>query len=417
MRMKLQTKRRRWQEKRFSNQATSLRILFLIPHPFYQDRGSPIADDMILKVLSQRGHKIDVVTYSEGRNIGYEKTRLHRTPKMPFIGNIRPGFSWKKVICDLLMFLKVIRLVSRKQYHLVHAVEETVFIALLLKVLFKIDYVYDMDSSLAQQIIEKYSWLSPLCFILNFFERVAIKNAKCVIPVCQALAKDISVYQPQKVTILPDVSLLKPYEEQSLDDLKLTLNIPGLMLMYVGNLETYQGIDLLLESCAIAFQKTNQCYLVIIGGETADIYKYQKKAEKLGLAKQVHFLGAKPAKELGGYLSQADILVSPRVKGKNTPMKIYSYLDSGKAVLATNLLTHTQVLDDQVAMLATPTPEAFAEAILALVSNRSLRLKLGISGKLLIQKRYTYAAFSQKLNNLYDWLTGEILSNSLRTGY
>ena len=76
-----------------------------------------------------------------------------------------------------------------------------------------------------------------------------------MIPVCQALAKDISVYQPQKVAILPDVSLLKPHEEQSLDNLKLTLNISGLMLMYVGNLESYQGIDLLLESCAIAFEK------------------------------------------------------------------------------------------------------------------------------------------------------------------
>ena len=416
--MKLQTRRRRLLEtKDFSNQPTNLRILFLIPHPFYQDRGSPIADDMILKVLSQRGHKIDVVTYSEGINIRYEKTRFHRTPKIPLVGNIRPGFSWKKVICDLLMFLKVLRLVSRKQYHLVHAVEETVFIALLLKVLFKIDYVYDMDSSLAQQIVEKYSWLSPLIFILNFFERIAIKNAKCVIPVCQALAKDILVYQPRKVAILPDVSLLKPHEEQSLNDLKSTLKISGLMLMYVGNLESYQGIDLLLESCAIAFNKTNQFDLVIVGGETADIQKYQKKAKKLGFDRRIHFLGAKPARELGGYLSQADILVSPRVKGKNTPMKIYSYLDSGKPVLATNLLTHTQVLDDQVAMLAAPTPEAFAEAILSLVSNRSLRLKLGISGKLLIQKHYTYAAFSQKLNSLYDWLTGEILANPLQTGY
>ena len=45
-------------------------------------------------------------------------------------------------------------------------------------------------------------------------------------------------------------------------------------------------------------------------------------------------------------LLAADVLVSPRLKGLNTPMKIYSYLDSGSAVLATRLRTHTQVLDD-----------------------------------------------------------------------
>lgn len=413
MKTKLRTKRT---EKWLLNNPTNLRILFLIPHPFYQDRGSPIADDLILQVLSQRGDRIDVVTYSEGTNICYEKTKLHRTPKMPLIGNIRPGFSWKKVVCDLLMFVKVMRLVTRKRYHLVHAVEETVFIALFLKVIFKIDYVYDMDSSLAQQIVEKYAWLSPIGFILNFCERVAIKNAKCVIPVCQALAKDISIYRPQKVTILPDISLLKSNEESSLTNLKSTLNIQALMLMYVGNLESYQGIDLLLESSAIAARKT-EFELVIIGGEESDIHKYRQKAEKLGLGRRVHFLGAKPASELGGYLSQADILVSPRVKGKNTPMKIYSYLDSGKPVLASNLLTHTQVLNDQVAMLAAPTPEAFADAIITLVNNRSLRLKLGHSGKLLIQKQYTQAAFRQKLNHLYDWLTSEILPDPFPIGY
>ena len=413
MKTKFQTRRT---EKRLLNHPTNLRILFLIPHPFYQDRGSPIADDMILQVLSQRGDKIDVVTYSEGTNIRYEKTKLHRTPKMPLIRNIRPGFSWKKFVCDLLMFVKVMRLVSRKRYHLVHAVEETVFIALFLKITFKIDYVYDMDSSLAQQIVEKYAWLSPLGFILNFCERLAIKNAKCVIPVCQALAKDISIYKPKKIAILPDISLLKSSEEPNSNNLKSTLNIHSLMLMYVGNLESYQGIDLLLESCTIAARKT-EFELVIIGGEATDIQKYRQKAEKLGLGRRVHFLGAKPASELGDYLSQADILMSPRIKGKNTPMKIYSYLDSGKPVLATNLLTHTQVLDDQVAMLAAPTPEAFADAIVTLGNNRSLRLKLGHSGKLLIQKQYTHAAFCQKLNHLYDWLTNEILSNPFPIGY
>ena len=52
------------------------------------------------------------------------------------------------------------------------------------------------------------------------------------------------------------------------------------------------------------------------------------------------------------------MLVSPRLKGLNTPMKIYSYLDSGSAVLATRLRTHTQVLDDGIAYLVEPEPVA-----------------------------------------------------------
>ena len=56
----------------------------------------------------------------------------------------------------MFVLFKAMRLACRKHYHLVHAVEESVFIALVLKWLFKIPYVYDMDSSLAQQIVEKY---------------------------------------------------------------------------------------------------------------------------------------------------------------------------------------------------------------------------------------------------------------------
>ena len=53
--------------------------------------------------------------------------------------------------------------------------------------------------------------------------------------------------------------------------------------------------------------------------------------------------------------------MSPRIKGNNTPMKL-SYLHSGKAVLATNLPPHTQILDNRVAMLADPTPKHMARA-------------------------------------------------------
>jgi glycosyltransferase involved in cell wall biosynthesis len=189
-----------------------------------------------------------------------------------------------------------------------------------------------------------------------------------------------------------------------MQNLKSQLQINNPILMYVGNLESYQGIDLLLESFALVLQQTNEIDLVIIGGEVADIQKYEKKAIVLGIQTKVHFCGAKPTNQLSQYLAQADILVSPRIKGKNTPMKIYSYLDSGKAVLATDLVTHTQVIDRNVAMLAQPNPEDFARGMLTLIDNPHLRASLALKAKQLIEDKHSYQAFSQKLNTLYDWL-------------
>lgn len=186
-----------------------MKILFLAPHPFYQDRGSPIANATLLKFLSERGNEVDVVTYAEGRDLYYQQVKLYRTPDLAFLRKIKPGFSWKKVICDTFLFFQATRLVLSQRYDLVHAVEESVFIALAFKVLFKIPYLYDMDSSLVEQLIEKYNFLNYLAPILRVFERTAVSNAKVILPVCEALAGYIQKYKPQKVVVLSDVSLLE----------------------------------------------------------------------------------------------------------------------------------------------------------------------------------------------------------------
>lgn len=384
-------------------------ILLLAPQPFYWERGTPIAVDLVLRGLSERGERVDVLTYHVGKEMKYEGVWIQRIWKIPFIEEISPGFSIKKVLCDLVMLAHVFPLVLRKRYHVIHAVEEAVYIAMLLKLLFKIPYVYDMDSSLAQQMIDRHPRLfKPFSFLLNYFEGLAIRNARAVVPVCDALSWDVEKFNPAKVLVLRDVSLLGASERPGGDDLRSRLGIEGPVMMYVGNLEGYQGIDLLLESFTLALKKTKQANLVIIGGKEVDIQKYQAMTRQLGINKQVHFLGPQPVEHLSEYLAQADILVSPRVKGKNTPMKIYSYMDSGKALLATKLPTHTQILNEEVALLAEPSASDFSNGVLDLLGDKNLRHKLGKAAKQLIAERHTISIFRENLNTLYDWLGAEL---------
>lgn len=195
-------------------------------------------------------------------------------------------------------------------------------------------------------------------------------------------------------------------------NLKETLNVHGSLVMYVGNLEGYQGIDLLLESFALVQHRDQLAHLAIIGGQEADIQKYSELTKSMGISKRVSFLGPRPVEDLKSYLDQADILVSPRTKGKNTPMKLYSYLDSGKALLATDLPTHTQVLNSSIAMLADSTPNAFSQGMLKLLSNASLRSSLGKAGKKMIQEGHTFDVFQEKLNALYTWLESDLMKNA-----
>ena len=179
-----------------------------------------------------------------------------------------------------------------------------------------------------------------------------------------------------------------------------------LILMYVGNLELYQGIDLLLDGFkAVQNLALNvPLKLVIIGGKDGDIAKYKLKTKNIGIDPLVLFLGQRSVENLGYYLAQADILLSPRIKGRNTPMKLYSYLDSGKPVLATDLPTHNWVLDSEVAVLSAPNPEAFAQGILYLANNPQIRQTLAVAAKQMVQQRHSFTAYKQQLNSLYDSL-------------
>jgi glycosyltransferase involved in cell wall biosynthesis len=186
------------------------------------------------------------------------------------------------------------------------------------------------------------------------------------------------------------------------------LQIDSLMLMYIGNLAPYQGIDLLLESFALVLQQTEEADLAIIGGQASDIHKYQKKSHHLVIQGKVHFCGPRPLERLGEYLSEADILVSPRITGTNTPMKLYSYLHSGTAILASDLPTHTQLLDSRVAMLAEPSPKPFSEAMLRLMGDENLRQNLGQAGKKLVEEQYSHRVFREKIMGLFDWLEMQV---------
>lgn len=389
-----------------------MRILQLAPHPFYLDRGTPIDVLLVLRVLSERKNTfVDILVYHEGKDIELPNVKLHRIPNLRFLRNVRPGFSFKKVVCDTFLFFKSWQLIKKNEYNLIHAGEETVFFAMFFKFLYKIPYVYDLDSSIAQQLVEKMTFLRFFAPIFNWLEAKAIQGSIANLPVCNALAKLCEENGSKKTVTIHDISQLKNPGAVSKGILKKELGINKLILLYVGNLETYQGIDLLLESFRIVSKRTNNIDLVIIGGVQEDINFYSEKALRLGIDKRVHFLGPRPFNKLDEYLAETDMIACPRVKGVNTPMKIFPYLHSGKAVIATDLYTHNQILTTKEAFLAPANPEGFAGGIIKLVEDENLRERLGKSGRAFVEKNHTYSAHQQRLHGVYDWIEREQLLN------
>ena len=109
------------------------------------------------------------------------------------------------------MFGTCLRMMRRTRYDLVHAVEESAFIAVAMKQLTGVPYVYDMDSSLAEQMVEAFPILRFVFPGLRRFEAAAVRRSVGVLTVCAALEDVAHGHAPgTPVGRVEDTTLLSP---------------------------------------------------------------------------------------------------------------------------------------------------------------------------------------------------------------
>jgi glycosyltransferase involved in cell wall biosynthesis len=376
-----------------------MKILVAAPQPFFVERGTPIAVRLTVETMAKLGHEVDLLVYHEGKDVAIDGVRIERISAPPGVRGIPVGPSWKKLVCDAPFAAAMLRLARQRRYDVIHAVEEAAAIAHATRWIHRTPYVVDMDSSIPSQLEETFAWIRPFAAPLRFVERSMLRNAAAVLAVCKELGRiaeragvraPIGVVEDAALEDGPDSGAAA--EGTLRDELGIAANDP--IVLYVGNLQGYQGVDLLVE----AFART-KCpgTLVVIGGDPSRISRLREKARSLGIEARTRWPGPRPLAGLGGLLAQADVLVSPRLHGINTPMKIYSYLASARAVLATDIVSHTQVLTPDVAALAPPEPAAFAAALDRLLANADVRVELGARGKDLAEREFSRAAFERKL--------------------
>jgi glycosyltransferase involved in cell wall biosynthesis len=181
--------------------------------------------------------------------------------------------------------------------------------------------------------------------------------------------------------------------------LRTELNLlPLPVVLYSGNFEPYQGVDLLLEAAG----SVAEAQFVFMGGEPREIEALRSRARINGAAERCRFSGKRPPAELPLFLAASDLLVSPRCRGANTPFKIYSYLASGKPLVATRIPTHTQLLDDSMAFLVEPTAEGLAAGIRLALSEPQDALARAARGRELIEREYSRSRYLEKVGRAYE---------------
>jgi glycosyltransferase involved in cell wall biosynthesis len=390
-----------------------MRALVIAPQPFFSARGTPLSVYYRTLLMAESGLAVDLLTYGQGQDVEMPGVRLIRTPALSWLGTVRVGPSGLKAVHDVLITLWAMALLLRNRYDFVHAHEESVFVALLLKPVFGFQLVYDMHSSLPQQL-ENFQYTSSklLIRLFEWLERASLNRADAVITICPELARLAVSRMPDPTrhflienSILEEVRL-KPGSSTVPESGALEPSVPRdrPIVLYAGSFEAYQGLDLVIEAFARMRHQQPNAFLVLMGGLPEQVHRLGALAAKQGLEGHCLVTGRVPQHVARRFARRATTLVSPRDRGSNTPLKVYEQLASGIPLVATRIPSHTQVLNDESCFLVEPTVEGLAQGILESLQDEVRRQRVVAAALALYYEKYSRAAYQRAMHSLLGLL-------------
>ena len=280
----------------------------------------------------------------------------------------------------------------------------SVFIYLFFK---KADFIYSRD-------------LSPL-FLLSLFKenliyeahylpghfglyRGLLKRIKGLVVITQKLKE---FYQKkgiaqEKILVIPDgvdlddfnIEITKPEARR-----KLNLPLDKKIIMYVGLFDKWKGYLTLLQASKFL---NREMKLVMIGGTEKQVNKLREEYPN------VIFLGYLPYANLPVNQKAADVLVIPN-SGKmaiskyyTSPLKLFSYMASQRPIVASDLPSLREILDENTAVLVKPdNPNALAQGIKTALKNPDFSDNISEQAFRDVRK-YTWAKRVEKILNFIN---------------
>ena len=168
------------------------------------------------------------------------------------------------------------------------------------------------------------------------------------------------------------------------------------IVLYCGSFfrYPYKGVDVILETAKLF---NEECLFVLLGGTEEEIKKIKLDESPLLL------LTATEYKMMPHYLASADLLLLPNKKGDpvsefyTSPMKLFEYMASGVPIVASNICSLREVLEENSAFIFEPNnPSDMARVIKFAIGNEIESKKRADNAKEL-SKEYAWNKRAEKI--------------------
>jgi glycosyltransferase involved in cell wall biosynthesis len=380
-----------------------LRVLVLAPTPFFADRGCHVRILEEARAVIPCGVELRLVTYHIGRDVpGFP---IDRIASVPWYGKLEAGPSWHKPYLDLLLLFKAWRVARSFKPDLIHAhIHEGAFIGALLKKLIRVPLLFDCQGSLSAEITD-HGFVRPGSLLQRGFaalERWINLSSDFIIassgPTVELLVR--GGVPRERVRALMDgvdTDIFAPLPKEAI---RARLGLPGdrPIVCYLGLLNSYQGVDLLLEAVALLKGQGAKLHFLIMGFPEGG---YREKAQALGISDMITFTGRVPYHEAPLYLSAGDLAVSPKISLSEANGKLFNYIACGLPTVVFETPVNREILGDAALYAKFGDAAELAGAIGRLAGDRELREELGRRGRARAESEHSWQARGKELAAIY----------------
>jgi len=168
-------------------------------------------------------------------------------------------------------------------------------------------------------------------------------------------------------------------------------------LIYIGSMDWYpneDAVSFFVDEVLPRIQESiPDVRFSIVGGNPS------ARVQKLTERKGVIVTGRVP--EIKPYFAEATVFVVPLRIGSGTRLKILEALAMGKAIVSTSVGAEGLALKDGEEIFIADEPTVFADAVTRLLTDASLRRRIGENGRARVERDYDWRSIGEKLHTLY----------------
>ena len=235
-------------------------------------------------------------------------------------------------------------------------------------------------------------------------ERFVWQRADFVLPVTQVLARhviDAGVPESRIVVVHNGVNQKRFSSVPDVTEAKRRLGLDGFIVLgFVGFMREWHGLEQVIE--LVARNKAKNLYFLAVGDGPARQTVLQQARDQ-GAENRVSVTGVIGRGEVADYIAAFDVALQPDVVAYASPLKLFEYMQLGRAIVAPAMDNIREILaDGQNAVLFDPGDSGdFAAAIQRLIQDPGLRQRLALNARQTIDSRnFTWHHNAERVSEL-----------------